>query len=94
MRIVHIFYFCMLNIPGKLVPNATKVIDVTESLRPIVQPNPAAMSPIKAVITPIIHIDTTNATQPPAKSGKRVYHQRDSIIMYLFSQLRVCALIG
>lgn len=47
-----------LHLPGKLVPNATKTIAVTESLIPSVQPKCDATSPITAVTIPIEHIDT------------------------------------
>jgi hypothetical protein len=38
---------------------------VTESLSPMVQPNPDARSPINAVSTPIITIDAVKHAQPP-----------------------------
>lgn len=44
----------IINIPGTLVPNATKEIAVTESFIPHVHPKCDAKSPIKAVRTPII----------------------------------------
>ena len=54
-----------LDKPGKLVPKATNVIEVTVSLRPTVQPKALALSPTRAVNKPMILIETTNAAQPP-----------------------------
>ncbi len=51
--------------PGKLVPNATKEMAVTESFIPIVQPKLDAKSPITAVSRPIIVMDTVKHAQPP-----------------------------
>ena len=55
--------FCIK--PGKDVPKATNEIAVTLSLRPIVQPKWDARSPITAVKTPIIKMETTKHAQPP-----------------------------
>lgn len=49
-------------LPGILVPSATKTIAVTESLMPNVQPKCDATSPITAVTTPMQKIDTTKQT--------------------------------
>lgn len=46
------------------MPNATKVIAVTESLIPNVQPNIAATSPINAVNIPMTIIATIKQSQP------------------------------
>jgi hypothetical protein len=54
-----------LELPGKEVPKATKEIAVTLSFRPIVQPKCEAKSPITAVKTPIIIIETVKQAQPP-----------------------------
>lgn len=55
-------------LPGTLVPKATNEIAVTESSRPMVQPNELARSPINAVRTPIQMIDTQKHAQPPTIS--------------------------
>lgn len=47
------------NVPGTLVPRATKAIAVIESLRPMVQPKWEARSPINAVRRPIPKMDMT-----------------------------------
>lgn len=47
------------NVPGTLVPKATKAIAVMVSLRPMVQPKWLARSPINAVRIPIPKMDTT-----------------------------------
>lgn len=48
------------NIPGTLVPRATKAMAVILSFRPIVQPKWEAMSPIKAVSKPTPKIEIIN----------------------------------
>lgn len=48
------------NVPGTLVPRATKAIAVIASLRPMVQPKCEARSPINAVRIPIPRMDKTN----------------------------------
>ena len=57
--------FVLINSPGKLVPSATNEIAVTESFRPTVQPKLDARSPITAVRSPIIVIDTVKQAHPP-----------------------------
>ena len=52
-------------IPGTEVPKATKLIAVMASLRPTQQPNCEAMSPMTAVKTPIMAMDTTKHAHPP-----------------------------
>jgi hypothetical protein len=47
------------------VPNATKLIAVTESLRPMVQPKWLARSPVAAVQRPMKAIDTIKHAHPP-----------------------------
>jgi len=51
-------------LPGTLVPNATNASAVTASFNPIVHPKCEAKSPIIAVKTPIIVIESTKQTQP------------------------------
>lgn len=57
-------FFCGIPVPGILVPNATKAIAVTVSLRPKVQPMCEERSPITAVRNPISRMDMTKATYP------------------------------
>lgn len=59
------------NSPGILVPRATNTMAVTESLMPSVQPKWEATSPIIAVTTPIIKMDTQKHKYPPAMSANR-----------------------
>lgn len=54
----------LANVSGTDVPNATKEIAVTESLRPIVHPKCDARSLINAVKTPITKMDTKKHAQP------------------------------
>lgn len=51
------------------IPNATKVIAVTASLRPMRQPNMEARSPMIAVNTPIKTKDTMKHNHPPQIVG-------------------------
>lgn len=51
-----------------LVPIATNTMAVTESLIPNVQPKCDATSPIIAVTTPILKMETTKHRYPPAIS--------------------------
>ena len=53
------------DIPGKLVPRATKEMAVTASFIPMVQPKWEAMSPMRPVSAPITRIDTVKQAQPP-----------------------------
>ena len=52
-------------LPGTLVPRATNEIAVIESFSPTVQPKADARSPMNAVSTPIIPMDTQKQAQPP-----------------------------
>lgn len=54
--------------PGRLVPKATNVIAVVASFSPTLHPNPAEMSPMRAVIKPIKHMETKKDGQPPPYS--------------------------
>ena len=47
-------------LPGTEVPRATKAMALTESLRKMKQPKWPATSPMTAVVSPIIAMDTTN----------------------------------
>lgn len=51
-----------------LVPRATNVIAVTESVSPMVHPKCDAKSPIKAVRPPMKMMATTKHAHPPHKS--------------------------
>lgn len=57
------------SLPGILVPRATKIMAVTESLMPSVQPKWDATSPMMAVTTPMQKMDTTKQRYPPDMSG-------------------------
>ena len=52
-------------VSGRDVPNATRVMAVTESLRPMTQPNIDARSPIMAVTAPMKMSATLKHTHPP-----------------------------
>ena len=54
-----------VGLPGTLVPRATNEIAVIESFSPTVQPKADARSPMNAVSTPIIPMDTQKQAQPP-----------------------------
>ena len=53
------------NSPGTLVPSATKVMAVTDSVSPAEQPKCDAKSPISAVINPIMMMEQRKVSQPP-----------------------------
>ena len=53
-----------LVLPGRLVPRATKEMEVTASFMPIVQPKLLARSPIRAVNKPITRIEVVKHNQP------------------------------
>ena len=70
-------------VSGSEVPRATKVMAVTELLRPIVQPTCAARSPMNAVRMPMMTRVTPKQTQPWASRGggmpaQMVFHGRAS----------------
>lgn len=54
----------MYSLPGTEVPSATNTTAVTESFRPMVQPKWEARSPMKAVSTPIMMMETMKHAQP------------------------------
>jgi hypothetical protein len=62
-----------MTLPGTDVPRATKVMAVTVSFSPTVQPKWAATSPTSAVNTPIRMIETKKHAQPPqySRSGRK-----------------------
>lgn len=55
----------LANVSGREVPSATKVMAVTEILRPTAHPSRVAISPTKKVTTPIKLRATMKAAQPP-----------------------------
>ena len=54
------------NLPGTEVPRATKAMALTESLRKMKQPKWPATSPMTAVQTPIMAMETTKHGYPLA----------------------------
>ena len=68
-------------LPGTLVPNATIVIAVMESLMWLQQPKCDAMSPITAVKTPILNIDMKKVGHPLQWS----YSHKKRHIRFLYS---------
>lgn len=59
------------DLPGTLVPRATKQIAVTVSLIPRVHPKCEATSPMTAVTTPMQKIDITKHKYPPQISERK-----------------------
>ena len=55
-----------ISVPGTEVPRATKAMALTESLRKMKHPKWPATSPMTAVQTPIIAIETTKQGYPLA----------------------------
>ena len=55
-----------ISVPGTEVPRATKAMAFTESLRKMKQPKWPATSPMTAVQTPIMQIETTKHGYPLA----------------------------
>lgn len=59
-----------LDLPGTEVPKATKAIALTVSFKKMKHPKWEAISPITAVIRPIVRMDTVNVIYPPCKPNE------------------------
>ena len=62
-----------ISVPGTEVPRATKAMAFTESLRKMKQPKWPATSPMTAVQTPIMQIETTKHGYPLAIPVKNLF---------------------
>ena len=60
------------NVPGTLVPRATKAMALTESFRKMKHPRCPATSPMIAVTRPIMRMDVTKVAYPLNKPIQRV----------------------
>ena len=65
--------------PGTLVPSATIVMAVIESLMWLIQPKCAAISPMTAVSKPMKKMDVTKAGQPLHLSEQRAREKNNTI---------------
>ena len=65
--------------PGTLVPSATIVMAVIESLMWLIQPKCAAISPMTAVSKPMKKMDVTKAGQPLHLSEQRARKKNKTI---------------
>ena len=77
----------LVGTPGTLVPRATMVMAVIESLIWLIQPKWAATSPMTAVRRPMKNMDITKAGHPLHLSEQRE-KEKKSNMMVLFRDLR------
>ena len=67
--------------PGTLVPSATIVMAVIESLMWLIQPKCAAISPMTAVSKPMKKMDVTKAGQPLHLSEQRARKKTKPLVL-------------